>query len=91
VRSHRRVRLGVALVCVACLEFNAGSSADDKLAHFIEYTKQQPGEPVEPLPEIKEYDWYKSNYSLRSPFMPSPNSGTLLGQRKRSSGTRSAC
>ena len=72
-------------MCAAYLGLTACSSADDKLAHFIEDTKHQPGGRVEPLPEIKPYEAFAYNdFSLRSPFLPSsPGSGAGQPQRNR--------
>jgi type IV pilus assembly protein PilP len=59
-------------------------TADDAIACFIERTKREPGEPVEPLPEVKRHETaVYSGAELRSPFAPGPQP-----KDARSEGTR---
>jgi type IV pilus assembly protein PilP len=63
-----------ALALVAC------TSADQDLEQFITATKNEPGGPVAPLPEVKPYEGFAySAQSLRSPFMPGLPGGSGIG------------
>jgi type IV pilus assembly protein PilP len=47
------------------------SSADDELEQFIDDTKKQPGDRVQPLPEVKPYETFTyAAMTMRSPFQP---------------------
>jgi len=84
IRRFRWPGMRVAWVmCAAYLGLTACSSADDKLARFIADTRQQPGEGVEPLPQMEPSESFVyRDFGLRSPFLPSsPRSGTGLDTR----------
>jgi type IV pilus assembly protein PilP len=70
-RPPRPAHCAWALAAVL-LTLTGCTSADGDLEQFIQQTKQQPGGPVEPLPEVKPYETFVYNdQSLRSPFVPS--------------------
>jgi type IV pilus assembly protein PilP len=69
-KSHRLI-LCAALGCAVLAGLTGCSSANDELEQFIEDTKKQPGDRVQPLPEVKPYETFTyAAMSLRSPFQP---------------------
>ena len=61
------------LIAVAVLSLSACSSGMEQLQQQVAEIKARPGEPIEPLPEIKPYEAFAYNAaSLRSPFVPTP-------------------
>ncbi|MGH8284983.1 MAG: pilus assembly protein PilP [Steroidobacteraceae bacterium] len=75
------VRAAVALALVVAVA--ACTSADDDLDRFISDTKKDPGDRIEPLPEVKPYQTFAySAASMRSPFVPG-GSGAAGGPNVR--------
>ncbi len=75
--------LFLATLCVAMSALTGCSSKDTELEQFIVATKQEPGGPVDALPELKPYESYAyESMSLRSPFMPGGSgAGSAAGLR----------
>ena len=58
--------------------------SDEPLASFIDRTQREPGERVEPLPEVKPYEpFVYSATELRSPFLPSRPNNCSDSKRNR--------
>jgi type IV pilus assembly protein PilP len=69
------------LIVAAVVLGLSGCSGDmDELQQKVAAIKSQPGERIEPLPEIKPYETYSYNASgLRSPFVPTAPAADLAG------------
>ena len=56
---------------LAVLSLSGCSNGMDQLRQQVDDIKNRPGEPIEPLPEIKPYEAFTYNAgNLRSPFVP---------------------
>lgn len=67
--SHRKLS---PLAAIAVLLLAGCASEMDELKQKVADIKSQPGERIEPLPEIKPYESFTYNAAtMRSPFVPS--------------------
>jgi type IV pilus assembly protein PilP len=60
-------------VAIAVLSLSGCSNGMEELQQQVAEIKARPGEPIEPLPEIKPYEAFTySAANMRSPFVPTP-------------------
>jgi type IV pilus assembly protein PilP len=73
----------ISAAALAVLSLSGCSNGMDQLRQQVAEIKARPGEPIEPLPEIKPYEAFVYNASsLRSPFVPSaPTRSDIAGVR----------
>jgi type IV pilus assembly protein PilP len=61
----------ISAAALAVLSLSGCSNGMDQLRQQVDDIKNRPGEPIEPLPEIKPYEAFTYNAgNLRSPFVP---------------------